>query len=53
MWDLFEQGELNTDRKLTGACMRDETAPDPSSVLIAVEDAREDALQRELGRVNA
>jgi len=50
MWSLFEQGELTADRKLTGDFARDETAPDPGSVLSAVEDAREDALQRELGR---
>jgi RIO kinase 1 len=53
MWDLFEQGELQADRKLTGVFVRDETAPDPTSVLLAVDDAREDALQRELGRANA
>ncbi len=50
MWNLFEQGELTADRKLTGDFARDETAADPESVLSAVEDAREDALQRELGR---
>jgi RIO kinase 1 len=50
MWDLFEQGELTADRQLTGDFARDETAADPESVLSAVEDAREEALQRELGR---
>jgi RIO kinase 1 len=50
MWDLFEQGELTADRQLTGEFARDETAADPESVLSAVEDAREEALQRELGR---
>jgi RIO kinase 1 len=50
MWDLFEQGELTADRELTGDFARDETAADPESVLSAVEDAREDAMQRELGR---
>jgi len=53
MWALFEQGELTADRKLTGVFAREETAPDPNSVLLAVEDAREDALQRELGRADA
>jgi RIO kinase 1 len=52
MWGLFEQGELSADRKLTGVFAREETAPDPKSVLLAVEDAREDALQRELGRAD-
>src|SRR5882724_11974849 len=50
MWNLFEQGELTADKKLTGEFARDETPDDAGSVLTAVEDAREDALQRELGR---
>jgi RIO kinase 1 len=50
MWDLFEQGALTANRELTGVFARDETATDPDGVLLAVEDARQDALQRELGR---
>lgn len=50
MWDLFEQGALTANRPLTGVFVRDETAVDPDGVLLAVEDAREEALQRELGR---
>ena len=50
MWDLFEQGELTAERPLTGIFVRDETTADADGVLLAVEDAREDALQRELGR---
>jgi RIO kinase 1 len=50
MWDLFEQGALTPDRPLTGNFARDETATDPDGVLLAVEDAREEAMQRELGR---
>jgi RIO kinase 1 len=50
MWALFEQGELHADSPLTGIFAKDETLADPNSVLIAVEDAREEALQRELGR---
>src|SRR5579862_9294337 len=49
MWALFEQGDLTGDSKLTGVCARDETAPDADGVLLAVEDAREEALRRELG----
>lgn len=48
MWALFEQGELKADTALTGIFARDETATDPESVLLVIEDAREDALQREL-----
>jgi RIO kinase 1 len=50
MWELFEQGALTAERRLTGVFVRDETAADADGVLVAVEDAREDALQRELGR---
>lgn len=50
MWDLFEQGALTANRPLTGVFVRDETAVDPDGVLQVVEDAREEALRRELGR---
>jgi len=50
MWARFEQGELSADRRLTGVFARDETIADPDTILRAVEDAREEALQRELGR---
>ncbi len=50
MWALFEQGELSADSKLTGVFVRDETPANPDGVLLAVEDAREEALRRELGR---
>jgi RIO kinase 1 len=50
MWALFEQGELSACSKLTGTFARDESTADPESVLVAVEDAREEALRRELGR---
>jgi RIO kinase 1 len=50
MWAQFEQGELTADSKLTGLFARDETIVNADGVLLAVEDAREDALQRELGR---
>src|SRR5688572_25971735 len=53
MWALFEQGELTADTKLTGLFARDETAADAESVLVAVEDARQDAIQRELGRAES
>ncbi|TLY60226.1 MAG: serine protein kinase RIO [Gammaproteobacteria bacterium] len=50
IWALFEQGELAADSTLKGVFARDETAADPDAVLLAVEDAREEALRRELGR---
>jgi RIO kinase 1 len=50
MWALFEQGELTADSMLSGVFARDETAVDAGSVLVAVEDAREEAVRRQLGR---
>src|SRR5580700_10096707 len=46
----FAQGELTGDSKLTGVFARDDAAADADGVLVAVEDAREEALRRELGR---
>ena len=50
MWAQYQQGELTADSRLSGVFARDETPPDADSVLVAVEDAREEALRRELGR---
>jgi RIO kinase 1 len=48
MWSLFEQGELRPDSELTGVFARDETAPDTEGVLLVIDDAREEAIQRAL-----
>jgi RIO kinase 1 len=50
IWALFEQGELAADSKLSGFFAPDETPVNADSVLLAIEDAREEALRRELGR---
>jgi RIO kinase 1 len=50
MWAQFEQGELTSSSKLTGCLRGDEAIVNPDTVLLAVEDAREEALQSELGR---
>ena len=50
MWALFEKGELRADSELTGLFARDWTAADAGAVLQVVEDARQEALRRELGR---
>ena len=50
MWALFEQGELTAESRLTGIFARDETTADAEGVMTVVEDAREEALRRELGR---
>lgn len=46
MWAQYEQGQLTADSKLTGAFARDERTADADGVLLAVEDAREEALRR-------
>ena len=48
MWSIFEQGELRADSPLTGVFARDESQTDPDSVLAVIDDAREEAMQREL-----
>jgi RIO kinase 1 len=53
MWAQFEQGELTANSKLTGVFARADRAADADGVLLAVEDAREEALRRELGRTES
>ena len=48
MWALFEQGELKADSELTGRFAQDETRADTDEVLAVIEDAREEAMRREL-----
>jgi RIO kinase 1 len=48
MWSLFEQGELRPDSELSGIFARDETVTDPAGVMLVIEDAREEELQRQL-----
>jgi RIO kinase 1 len=50
MWALFEDGNLRPDTRLTGIHRRDETAADADAVMSAIEDAREEALQRKLAQ---
>ena len=51
IWALFEAGELKPDSVLTGKFVRDETAADSNAVMDAIEDAREENIRRELGRL--
>jgi RIO kinase 1 len=53
MWSLFEQGELKPDSKLTGVFIKDETSANVGDVLQAIDDAREEAIRRQLGRDDA
>ena len=48
MWSLFEQGELRPDSALTGVFAREETVVDPDEVLLVIDDAREEEIQRQL-----
>ena len=50
MWALYEQGELQPDSRLSGVAVREELPVDPGSVIQVIEDAREEALRRHLGR---
>ena len=48
MWALFEQGELRPDSVLTGVFAVEETLVDPDAVLLVIDDAREEEIQRQL-----
>ncbi len=50
MWSLFEKGELHADTELTGVFETDLSAVDADGVLEVIDDAREEAIRRELGR---
>jgi RIO kinase 1 len=51
MWALFEKGELLPETKLTGVSAKEERPADLGAVMVEIDDAREDALQRALGRL--
>lgn len=53
MWALYEKGDLTPETALTGIYIKDETVPDVGEVMHAIEDAREEAIRRELGRLAA
>jgi RIO kinase 1 len=48
MWALFEQGELRADSALTGVFALEETVVDPNEVMLVIDDAREEEIQRQL-----
>ena len=50
MWVLFEKGLLQPETVLTGVFVSNETAADVAGTLHAIEDAREEALRRQLAR---
>lgn len=50
LWALYETGELHPDSRLTGSVARDEPLVDTGGVIQVIEDAREEAIRRRLGR---
>jgi RIO kinase 1 len=50
IWALFEDGNLRPDSLLTGVHRRAEKTADAASVMAAIDDAREEALQRKLAQ---
>jgi RIO kinase 1 len=48
MWSLYEQGDLRPDSALTGVFALEETVVDPDDVLLVIDDAREEEIQRQL-----
>jgi RIO kinase 1 len=50
MWALYEQGELRPDSRLTGIAALDQSPVDPDGVVKVIEDARDEAIRRRLGR---
>jgi RIO kinase 1 len=53
MWALFAQGELRPDSALTGVFIDDAGDADLDVVMDAIDDAREEAIRRQLGRERA
>jgi RIO kinase 1 len=50
MWALFEQGTLLPETPLTGVFIKDETAANVDEIVMAIDDAREEAIRRALAR---
>jgi RIO kinase 1 len=50
MWSVFEQGALHANTELTGVFAKEMAAADADGVLQVIDDAREEAIRRELGR---
>jgi RIO kinase 1 len=53
MWTLFAQGELKPDSKLTGVFVKSRHHADLNVVMHAIDEARDEAIRRQLGRQQA
>jgi RIO kinase 1 len=50
MWALYEKGALQTDSKLSGQFKFASHKADVKSVMMSIEDARQEAIIRQQGR---
>jgi len=53
MWALYERSELRPESELTGRFVFDERSADVRAVMASIEDARHEAMIRQLGREQA
>jgi len=53
MWALFEQGLLLPETPLTGVFVKDESETNVDEIVMAIDEAREEAIRRELARTAA
>jgi len=53
MWAWFEKGELTPETPLTGIFIEDEVSPDLGDVILAIDEARDEAIRRQRGREEA
>jgi RIO kinase 1 len=53
MWFLYEQGKLKPDGVLTGKFVFDQRSADVDTIMLTIEDARQEAIARQLGREEA
>jgi RIO kinase 1 len=53
MWALFEAGKLRPDSALSGNFADDESAADVAGVIMAIDEARDEAARRQRGREEA
>lgn len=52
IWALFERGELQPESQITGIFESENVVADTGAVMAAIDDAREEVVQRRLGREN-
>ena len=50
MWALYEQGLLRPDSVLSGEFASSEVEADVAATMLAIEDARDEAMRRQRGR---